>query len=54
LIALNRKNLDDKTVIETMGCVFKYREDLHHLREQVDGRQLNLDALLKVSPEMVS
>src|SRR5216117_2453685 len=29
LIALNRKNLDDDTVVETMGCVFKYREDLH-------------------------
>src|SRR5258707_1303614 len=54
LIALNRKNLDDKTVVETMGCVFKYREDLHHLRDQVEGRQLNLDALLKASPEMVS
>ena len=54
LIALNRKNLDDKTVVETMGCVFKYREDLHHLRDQVEGRQLNLDALLRASPEMVS
>jgi MoxR-like ATPase len=54
LVALNRKNLDDKSVVETMGCVFKYREDLHHLREQVDGKQLNLDALLRVSPEMVS
>ncbi|HET7871206.1 MAG TPA: MoxR family ATPase [Terriglobales bacterium] len=54
LIALNRKNLDDKTVVETMGCVFKYREDLHHLRDQVEGRQLNLDTLLRASPEMVS
>jgi MoxR-like ATPase len=54
LVALNRKNLDDKSVVETMGCVFKYREDLHHLREQVDGKQLNLDTLLRVSPEMVS
>jgi MoxR-like ATPase len=54
LIALNRKGLDDKTVIETMGCVFKYREDLHHLKEQIDGKQLNLEALLRVSPEMVS
>ena len=54
LIALNRKNLDDKSVVETMGCVFKYREDLHHLREQVESRQLNLDALLRVSPELVS
>src|SRR5215470_14606105 len=54
LIALNRKSLDDATVVETMGCVFKYREDLHHLREQVENRQLNLDALLRVSPELVS
>ena len=45
LIALNRKQLDDKSVIETMGCVFKYREDLNHLREQVENRQFNLDAL---------
>jgi MoxR-like ATPase len=54
LIALNRRGLDDKTVVETMGCVFKYREDLHHLREQIEGKQLNLEALLRVSPEMVS
>ena len=54
LIALNRRELDDKTVVETMGCVFKYREDLHHLREQVEGKQLNLDALLRMSPELVS
>jgi len=54
LIALNRRGLDDKTVVETMGCVFKYREDLHHLKEQVEGKQLNLDALLRASPELVS
>lgn len=54
LIALNRKGLDDKTVVETMGCVFKYREDLHHLKEQIDGKQFNLEALLRASPEFVS
>jgi MoxR-like ATPase len=54
LIALNRRSLDDKAVVETMGCVFKYREDLHHLREQVEGKQLNLEALLRMSPELVS
>jgi MoxR-like ATPase len=54
LIALNRKGLDDKTVVETMGCVFKYREDLHHLREQIESKQLNLDALLRSSSELVS
>lgn len=54
LIALNRKGLDDKTVVETMGCVFKYREDLHHLKEQIEGKHLNLDALLRSSPEFMS
>ncbi len=54
LIALNRKGLDDKTVVETMGCVFKYREDLHHLKEQIDGKQFNVESLLRVSPELVS
>ena len=54
LIALNRRELDDNTVVETMGCVFKYREDLHHLKEQVEGKQLNLEALLRMSPELVS
>ena len=54
LIALNRKQLDDNSVIETMGCVFKYREDLSHLREQVENRQFSLDALLRTSPEIVS
>jgi len=37
-----------------MGCVFKYREDLHHLQEQIEGKQLNIEALLRVSPELVS
>jgi MoxR-like ATPase len=54
LIALNRKGLDDETVVETMGCVFKYREDLHHLKEQIEGKHLNLDALLRSSPELMS
>lgn len=54
LVALNRRTLDDRSVVETMGCVFKYREDLHHLREQVEGKQLNLETLLRTSPELVS
>ena len=43
LIALNRSELDEKTVEETVGCVFKYREDLHHLREELAGKRLDLD-----------
>lgn len=51
LIALNRQELDEKTVEETMGCVFKYREDLHHLREELAGKRLELNQALKESPE---
>jgi MoxR-like ATPase len=54
LIALSRKELDDRTVIETMGCVFKYREDLNHLREQIEGKQLNLESLLRAPSELAS
>ena len=47
LITLNRHELDEETVEETMGCVFKYREDLHHLREELAGKRLDLDQVLK-------
>ena len=50
LVALNRQELDDKTVRETMGCVFKYREDLHHLREELAGKRLDLEQMPKEAP----
>jgi len=49
LIMLNRDELDEKTVQETVGCVFKYREDLHHLGEELAGRRIDLDAEAKAS-----
>jgi MoxR-like ATPase len=52
LIALNRQELDEKTVEETMGCVFKYREDLHHLQEELAGKRLELNQALKESTEL--
>ncbi len=52
LIALNRSELDEKTVEETMGCVFKYREDLHHLQEEIAGKSLELHELVKESREL--
>ena len=52
LITLHRHELDHKTVEETMGCVFKYKEDLHHLQEEVAGKRLDLDQILKESPEL--
>ena len=52
LMTLNRNELDDKTLEETMGCVFKYREDLHHLKEELASKRLDLDQMLKGSPEL--
>ncbi|HEY3306708.1 MAG TPA: MoxR family ATPase [Candidatus Binatia bacterium] len=43
LIALNRDELDEKTVEETVGCVFKYREDLHHMQEELAGKRIDLE-----------
>src|SRR3990172_2003894 len=52
LIALNRQEVDEKTLAETMGCIFKYKEDLHHLREELTGKRLVLDQMLKELPEL--
>ncbi len=49
LMALHREQLDDKTLEETMGCVFKYKEDLHHLLEEVESKKLDLEGMLKES-----
>jgi MoxR-like ATPase len=47
LLTLSRDALDEKTVQETVGCVFKYREDLHHLEEQLAGKKIDLEAGMK-------
>jgi MoxR-like ATPase len=52
LLALNRHELDEETVVETRGCVFKYREDLQHLQEEVATKSLDLDQILNGSAEL--
>ena len=47
LMALHREQLDEKTLEETMGCVFKYKEDLHHLQEEVASKKLDLNEIIK-------
>lgn len=54
LIALSREELDQKTVEETMGCIFKYREDLHHLKEELEGKRLDFGEMLKGPPELMA
>ena len=51
LMALNRDELDEKTVKETLGCVFNYREDLHHLQEEITHKRLDLDQMIKEHTE---
>jgi MoxR-like ATPase len=43
LLMLSRDELDEKTVQETVGCVFKYREDLNHAQEEMAGKRIDLD-----------
>jgi MoxR-like ATPase len=54
LLTLNRHELDEKTVDETMGCVLKYKEDLRHLQEELAGKRLDLNQILKGSPELTA
>ncbi len=49
LIALSRHELDETTVEETIGCIFKYREDVEYLHEEIALGRLDLDQLLNVS-----
>jgi len=51
LMGLNRDELDEKTVKETLGRVFKYREDLHHLQEEITHKRLDLDQMIKEHTE---
>jgi len=37
LILLNRESLDPDTVKETLGCIFKYQEDLNRFRTEGGG-----------------
>jgi MoxR-like ATPase len=52
LLALNREELDEKTLAETMGCVFKYKEDLEQMREAVATKKLDLERLWKPFAEV--
>ncbi|HEY6201146.1 MAG TPA: MoxR family ATPase [Candidatus Binatia bacterium] len=49
LLALNRDELDEETVKETVGCVFKYREDLNHVEEQLAAKKIDLDGTAKAA-----
>ncbi len=49
LMALGRNELDERTVRETIGCIFKYREDVESLGDELAQKRLDLGRLLDVS-----
>jgi MoxR-like ATPase len=47
LLALNRHKLDQAAVEETLGCIFKYKEDIERMRGEMVNKTLDLDLVLK-------
>ena len=41
LITMERKHLDEGVVLETLGCILKYQEDIKRFTEEVWGRDEN-------------
>jgi len=40
LVALNKDLVDEATLEETLGCIFKYREDMDKFRKAVKEERL--------------
>lgn len=47
LIALNKETLDKQTVKETLGCIFKYSEDIHKFEAEVAGKKVDIEEIFK-------
>jgi MoxR-like ATPase len=47
LVALHRDALDQETVVETMGCILKYREDIERLKGQITQGRPGIAELVK-------
>ncbi len=47
LILLNKEKLDEETVNETLGCIFKYNEDINKFKAEVGGKRIDINELLK-------
>lgn len=52
LLALNRHELDRAAVEETLGCIFKYKEDIERMKDEMVNKTLDLDLVLKESAEI--
>lgn len=46
LVALNRQTLNKETIEETLGCIFKYKEDISMFMLEIGGKKAASDMLL--------
>jgi MoxR-like ATPase len=49
LVALNRYELSQEAIEETLGFIFKYKEDIEHFHVEIERKTLDLDPILKSS-----
>jgi MoxR-like ATPase len=42
LLTLNKEELDEETIKETLGCIFKYREDITKIELEIGGKKVNI------------
>ena len=42
LLTLNREELNEATVKETLGCIFKYREDIAKIEMEIGGKKVDI------------
>ena len=48
LLTLERSSLDEKTVVETMGCILKHREDVLHFQSLWAGGEFRSNVLNEI------
>ena len=47
LMVLHKDELDDEVVQETLGCIFKYREDVSKMEGEIMGKKIDLQKVLE-------
>ncbi|HLB11602.1 MAG TPA: MoxR family ATPase, partial [Dehalococcoidia bacterium] len=46
LMVLHKDELDSDVVTDTLGCIFKYREDVSKMEAEIMGKKIDLSKLL--------
>jgi len=47
LIALNKEELDETTIRETLGCIFKYREDILKIEMEIGNKKVDIQEIFE-------